>query len=151
MIGVCGGYQFLGHRYVDLDGTEIPGLGLLDVTTTARPGRLIGPVHARGTLWDRRFDLVGFENHGGRTTLGSGCRPLATVVKGHGNDGVDGSEGAAQGNVVGTYLHGPVLSSNPDLADALLQRALADRLHGEPLAPLDDHLEREAQRRTLAR
>ena len=144
VLGVCGGYQFLGGRYVLTDGRAIEGIGLLDVETHGGPERIVGRVRAGGSLWGRSFDLVGFENHGGRTTLGDGVRPLASVGKGQGNNGRDGTEGAVQGTVLGTYLHGPVLVANPELADALLARALEPVTGGSPLAPLDDEMERLA-------
>jgi CobQ-like glutamine amidotransferase family enzyme len=144
VIGICGGYQFLGRRYVDARGTAIEGLGLLDVETIAGEGRIVGNVRAEATLEDSSFDLFGFENHGGRTRLGPDARPLASVPAGQGNNGEDRTEGAVQGRVVGTYLHGPVLPANPRFADELLRMALAERLAGRPLEPLDDTLEESA-------
>ncbi|HXY72437.1 MAG TPA: glutamine amidotransferase [Actinomycetota bacterium] len=144
VIGICGGYQFLGRRYVDARGAVIEGLGILDVETIAGEGRIVGNVRAEATLRDERFELIGFENHGGRTRLGPDARPLATVPQGQGNNGGDRTEGAVQGTAVGTYLHGPVLPANPRFADELLRMALAERLGGEPLAPLDDALEEAA-------
>ncbi len=147
IIGVCGGYQLLGRSYMAADGTSIEGLGLLDVTTTApSSGRIVGRVHARAELWDRAFELFGFENHGGRTYVGPSASPLATTTKGQGNNGADRTEGAVQGNVIGTYLHGPVLPVNPSFADAVLERALGPLTGGRPLAPLDDRLEETARR-----
>jgi CobQ-like glutamine amidotransferase family enzyme len=147
VVGICGGYQLLGHEYEAADGTRIDGLGLLDARTAAGPGRIIGRVRARAHLFGREFELFGFENHGGRTTLGPSAAPLATVPRGQGNNGADRSEGAVQGGIVGTYLHGPVLPSNPDLADALLQRALG----GAPLEPLDDRFEELAHQEARKR
>jgi len=144
VIGICGGYQFLGRRYVDARGAVIEGLGILDVETIAGEGRIVGNVRAEATLREERFELIGFENHGGRTRLGPDARPLATVPQGQGNNGGDRTEGAVQGTAVGTYLHGPVLPANPRFADELLRMALAERLGGEPLAPLDDALEEAA-------
>jgi CobQ-like glutamine amidotransferase family enzyme len=144
VIGVCGGYQFLGHRYVDAAGVSIEGLGLLDMETVAGSDRIIGNVRARGTLAGASFELIGFENHAGRTALGPSAIPLATVPQGQGNNGRDGTEGAVQGRVVGSYLHGPVLPVNPGLADALLALALGDRLPAGRLEPLDDRLEEAA-------
>jgi CobQ-like glutamine amidotransferase family enzyme len=143
VLGVCGGYQFLGHRYVSADGGEIGGLGLLDVDTVAGEDRIIGRVRATARLWGHEFELVGFENHAGRTSLGRQATPLADVVMGDGNGG-DGTEGAIQATVVGTYLHGPVLPLNPAFADALLERALMPVLSGAPLDPLPDEAERRA-------
>jgi CobQ-like glutamine amidotransferase family enzyme len=86
--------------------------------------------------------LAGFENHGGRTRLGPGAKPLGRVLKGHGNDGRSGFEGVLGGphdTVVGTYLHGPLLPKNAHFADWLTSRAL-----GVELAPLEDSLEAAA-------
>jgi lipid II isoglutaminyl synthase (glutamine-hydrolysing) len=146
LFGICGGYQLLGHRYVPQTGPAVPGLGLLDAETRAGTPRIIGRVRADATLWGSPFELVGFENHGGRTLLGPAAEPLATVRRRRGNNGRDRAEGAVQGTLVGTYLHGPVLPLNPELADALLGRALARATGGEPLRPLDDRLEHWAHR-----
>jgi len=151
VFGVCGGYQLLGRSYILPDGRVIQGLGVLDVETRAARDRIVGPVQGEACLWDRSFDLVGFENHGGRTTLGPEARPLASVPRGHGNNGRDRIEGAVQGSVVGTYLHGPVLAINPHLTDATLVRALASLTGGEELKPLDDTLERRAHEGLRAR
>jgi CobQ-like glutamine amidotransferase family enzyme len=142
LLGVCGGYQLLGHSY-DLGDESIPGLGLLDLRTERGRGpRLIGNVAIEVDLPGAgRRVLAGFENHGGRTHLrdgGDGTEPLGRVLKGHGNNGVDRSEGARRGNVIGTYLHGPLLPKNAWFADWLIARALDLAL---PLAPLDDALE----------
>lgn len=146
VLGVCGGYQFLGHRYVSADGSEIRGLGLLDVETVAGEDRIIGRVRATARLWGDEFELVGFENHAGRTSLGPNATPLAEVVMGGGNGGDGPTEGAVQASVVGTYLHGPVLPLNPAFADALLGRALMPVTAGAPLEPLPDEVERRAHR-----
>jgi lipid II isoglutaminyl synthase (glutamine-hydrolysing) len=151
VVGVCGGYQFLGRRYVDAAGVPIEGLGLLDVETVAGPERIIGNVRARGSLGDSAFDLIGFENHAGRTTLGPSATPLATVPRGQGNNGVDGTEGAVQDRVIGSYLHGPVLPVNPGLADAILVLALRERLAEDRLESLDDRLEAAAHAAALDR
>ncbi len=147
VLGVCGGYQFLGHRYVAADGSEIRGLGLLDVETVAGSDRIIGRVRATASLWGHEFELVGFENHAGRTSLGAEATPLATVDMGVGNGGTGrsgGTEGAVQATAVGTYLHGPVLPLNPAFADALLERALTPLIADAPLEPLPDEMERLA-------
>jgi CobQ-like glutamine amidotransferase family enzyme len=141
VLGVCGGYQLLGHSYT-LDDEEIPGVGLLDVRTVREPGpRLIGNVAIDVSLEDRSHVLAGFENHGGRTYLGPDQQPLGRVLSGHGNDGRSGMEGAIAGNTIGTYLHGPLLPKNVWFADWLIARALG--LAPEDLAPLEDTLERE--------
>jgi CobQ-like glutamine amidotransferase family enzyme len=146
ILGVCGGYQLLGHRYAATNGAEVPGLGLLDVTTGAGRDRIVGRVSARAHVGERSFPLSGFENHAGRTRLGPNAVALATVPGGQGNNGEDGTEGAIQGTVVGTYLHGPVLPTAPEFADSLLSMALARVTAGAPLAPLDDTLETTARR-----
>jgi lipid II isoglutaminyl synthase (glutamine-hydrolysing) len=144
VLGVCGGYQLLGHSYA-LDDEEIPGIGLLDVRTVRNPGpRLIGNVAIEVSLDGTGATrvLAGFENHGGRTRLGEDAQPLGRVLKGHGNDGRSGFEGARRGNTIGTYLHGPLLPKNVWFADWLIARALG--IGVDELAPLDDAFEREA-------
>ncbi len=145
MLAVCGGYQLLGHSYAMGDET-LPGLGVVDMETVRGEGRLIGNAAISSPICDA--PIIGFENHGGRTNLGSGATPLGRVLAGsHGNNGADGTEGVLSGNVVGTYLHGPLLPKNPQVADWLLARALGRR--GESadiLHPLDDAAEQEANR-----
>jgi hypothetical protein len=142
VLGVCGGYQLLGHSYV-LGEQEIPGVGLLDVRTVREDGpRLIGNVAIEVTLdADDTRVLAGFENHGGRTHLGAGQQPLGRVLKGHGNDGRSGQEGARSANTIGTYLHGPLLPKNVWFADWLIARALG--IDPGELAPLEDEIERQ--------
>ena len=153
VLAVCGGYQLLGHEYVDAGGRRLAGLGLLDLRTQAAPGRWIGNVvlEAEPSLGLTPPTLVGFENHGGRTRLGPSLRPLGRVVVGGGNNGEDGGEGVVEGRIVGTYLHGSILPKNPALADWLLGAALAHRDGAAPgpLAPLDDSLELAAHRRAI--
>jgi CobQ-like glutamine amidotransferase family enzyme len=167
VLGVCGGYQLLGHSYT-LDDEEIPGVGLLDVRTVREHGpRLIGNIAIEVSLAElggrgaapapgtgggasgapAGAILAGFENHAGRTYLGPGASALGRVIAGHGNDGSSGLEGAARDGVIGTYLHGPLLPKNSWFADWLIARALA----GDPaeLAPLPDVLEREAHESAL--
>jgi hypothetical protein len=118
VLAVCGAFQLLGRVYHDGRGREIPGLGLLDLETAASGPRLVGEV----VTTSREGELLtGFENHGGRSVLGPGVEPLGRVLRG-GNNGRDATEGARQGAVLGTYLHGPVLARNPALADLLLPR-----------------------------
>jgi len=142
VLGICGGYQLLGHSYT-LGEEEIEGVGLLDVRTVrARNGeRLIGNVAIETQLGGARV-LAGFENHGGRTSLGPEAEPLGRVLRGHGNDGRSGFEGARAGNTLGTYLHGPLLPKNAWFADWLIAQAL--KLEERELAPLEDELERRA-------
>ena len=140
ILGVCGGYQLLGHSYAFGD-EEAPGIGLVDLRTVrSETGpRLIGNVAIEVDLpgADRPRVLAGFENHGGRTHLGAGEQALGRVLRGNGNSGDSGLEGVIREGVIGTYLHGPLLPKNAWFADWLLQRALGlDRLE-----PLDDALE----------
>src|SRR5437879_3221571 len=138
VLAVCGGYQLLGHYYQTAEGERFPGIGLIDVRTEAGKKRFIGDVVVDSTI--EGIDpptLVGFENHSGRTFLGTAARPLGRVRLGSGNNGSDGTEGCLQGGVVGTYLHGSLLPKNPHLADYLIRRALSR--HGvSELARLDD-------------
>lgn len=151
VLAVCGGFQLLGHGYRDADGTAIRGLGVLDAQTVAPPrkarrciGNIVVETGFAGTL-------VGFENHGGRTTLGR-CPPLGRVRKGFGNNGRDHLEGARYRNCFGTYMHGSLLPKNPRFADYLLQAALQRKYGvGAHLEALDDALELQAQRAAISR
>jgi hypothetical protein len=152
VLAVCGGYQLLGHDYVDAEGRVLEGLGLLDLRSRAGEDRWIGNVliEAEPSMGLAQPTLVGFENHGGRTHLGPGLRPLGRAVVGGGNNGEDGGEGVVAGRVVGTYLHGSLLPKNPALADWLLAAALAHRDGADQpvaLTPLDDSLEAAAHAR----
>jgi CobQ-like glutamine amidotransferase family enzyme len=143
VLGVCGGYQLLGRSYELGPGEELPGVELLDVRTVREDGpRLIGNVAIEVSLDGAEHILAGFENHGGRTHLGAGQAPLGRVLKGYGNDGRSGFEGARSGNVIGTYLHGPLLPKNIWFADWLIATALG--VDVSELAPLDDTLETQA-------
>ena len=144
LLAVCGGYQFLGHRYT-MGDESVEGLGIVDMETVRGEGRLIGNAVIESDI--ASMPVVGFENHGGRTTLGAGVKPLGRVLGAtHGNNGEDGFEGVHQGNLIGTYLHGPLLPKNPQVADYLLVRALERRGGSCELAPLDDAVEAEANR-----
>jgi lipid II isoglutaminyl synthase (glutamine-hydrolysing) len=146
LLAVCGGYQLLGHSY-ELERERLPGLGLADLETVREPGeRLIGNVAIEADLGSGPQTIAGFENHGGRTYLGDGATALGRVLKGHGNNGRDGLEGVRRGNLIGTYLHGPLLPKNAWLADSLIALALERRYGDAPeLEPLDDRLELAAQ------
>jgi lipid II isoglutaminyl synthase (glutamine-hydrolysing) len=138
ILAVCGGYQLLGGSY-ELGAETLPGVGLVDLhTVRSDDARLIGNVAIEVELDAKtRRVLAGFENHGGRTFLGD-AQPLGRVLKGHGNNGGDGREGVRAGNVIGTYLHGPLLPKNAWFADWLIETALG---LPEPLGALDDDLE----------
>ena len=151
VLAVCGGYQLLGRSY-QLGDETIPGLGIADLETVREPGpRLIGNIAIEADLDGEQCVLAGFENHGGRTHLGSSAQPLGRVLHGHGNNGTDGHEGVRLRNVIGTYMHGPLLPKNAWLADHLIAQALERRTGSRPdLEPLDDELERAAHDGALA-
>ena len=139
VLGICGGFQLLGHAY-ELGDEEIPGLGLVDLRTVRVDShRLVGNVAIEVALDGAPRVLAGFENHGGRTHLGSGERPLGKVLRGHGNTGESGFEGVVRDGVIGTYLHGPLLPKNAWFADWLIARCT-----GTQPEPLDDALENAA-------
>ena len=139
ILGICGGFQLLGHAY-ELGDEEIPGLGLVDLRTVRVDShRLVGNVAIEVELDGAPRVLAGFENHGGRTHLGPGQRPLGKVLRGHGNTGESGFEGVVRDGVIGTYLHGPLLPKNAWFADWLIARCT-----GTQPEPLDDALENAA-------
>ena len=131
VLAICAAIQVLGHWYETAAGERVDGVGLLDVTTSPQPERTIGEVISTPLIEGLSEPLTGFENHRGGTVLGPDARPLAAVLTGAGNRLGDGFDGAVQGSVVATYLHGPCLARNPELADLLLTRVLG------PLAPLE--------------
>lgn len=150
---VCAAYQFVGHYYKPYQGEKIPGAGIFDLYTE-HPGdqakRLIGNVVAKIIGTD--ITIVGFENHGGRTYLGPKMKPFAKVIRGFGNNGEDGYEGAMYKNAIGSYFHGPLLPKNPEIADWLIQKALQKK-YGKKiiLEPLGDALAKIAKRAVLSR
>lgn len=131
VLAICAAIQVLGHWYETAAGERVEGVGLLDVTTSPQPARTIGEVVSTPLIEGLSEPLTGFENHRGGTVLGLDARPLAAVLTGAGNRLGDGFDGAVQGSVVATYLHGPCLARNPELADLLLSRVVG------PLAPLE--------------
>ncbi|CAN5699675.1 glutamine amidotransferase [soil metagenome] len=147
VLGVCGGYQLMGHYYETLEGEKLPGVGIFDLYT--EPGgqdepRLIGNVLVRVPLADGSTrEAVGFENHGGRTYLGD-VEPLGEVVAGYGNNGKDAGEGARRLNAYGTYLHGSLLPKNPWLTDQFILEAIRRVDETFDLEPLDDLTEKKA-------
>ncbi|HVB27070.1 MAG TPA: glutamine amidotransferase [Mycobacteriales bacterium] len=144
VFAVCAGFQILGRSFLEGTGHRRQGLGLLDCVTDRLPGtRAVGEVVARPA--DPRIGtLTGYENHGGRTRLGPLASPLATVTTGIGNGEGSRTEGARQGSIIATYLHGPALARNPGLADAVLRLAT-----GGVLDDLDDTEEEELRRERL--
>jgi len=126
VLAICAAIQVLGHWYETSSGERVDGVGLLDVTTSPQPTRTIGEVVSRPMPRGLTERLTGFENHRGGTVLGSAASPLGTVVKGAGNRAGDGVDGAVQGSVVATYMHGPCLARNPELADLLLSKVVGE-------------------------
>jgi lipid II isoglutaminyl synthase (glutamine-hydrolysing) len=145
LLAVCGGYQLLGHSY-QMGEEKLPGLGIADLETVREPGeRLIGNVAIEVNLGGEPRLIAGFENHGGRTYLGPDAEPLGRVLSGHGNNDRDGLEGVKRDNLIGTYLHGPLLPKNAWLADHLIALGLERHYGTRPdLEPLDDKLEEAA-------
>ena len=145
MLMVCGMYQLFGDTFITKEGAVIKGAGILPLHTEASGERMIGNIAI-----DTEFgSVVGYENHSGKTWLHEGCLPFGRVVKGHGNNGTDGLEGARLNNIFASYVHGPILSKNPKLADGLLGLALKNR--GIALEDIGDSLEIEAARIALLR
>ncbi|MCB7522987.1 glutamine amidotransferase [[Clostridium] hylemonae] len=140
VIAVCGGYQLLGKYYKTEEGT-IEGLDLVDIYTEQGEGRLIDNIVLESSVCS--MPVVGFENHGGRTFINDNT-PFGRVLYGAGNDGESGYEGVVYKNVIGTYLHGPLLPKNPEICDWLIQRALERRYGCAELESLDDSREKAA-------
>ena len=141
LLAVCGGYQMLGSYYETYDGTRCDFTDILDLYTVGGVKRMIGNYKFQCTEAAGGSIIVGFENHSGRTMLGSGLEPLGKVLAGYGNNGEDDTEGAHYKNVFGTYSHGPVLPKNPEFCDHLLLTALQRKYGTAELAPLDDSFE----------
>ena len=140
-LGICGGYQLMGHYYQPFEADRLNGISLLDAYTVAGKRRFIGNVTAVSDFLTPST-LVGFENHSGLTYIQGETKPLAVVSVGSGNNGTDRTEGARYKNVFGTYLHGSLLPKNPHFADYLLKLALQKRYSDEiDLPPLNDDLE----------
>ena len=140
-LAICGGYQMLGKSYETYDGKRFDFIGALDVATMGSENRMIGNYLFECTPESGGSLVVGFENHSGKTYLGSGVSPLGHVRKGFGNNGADGTEGARYRNVFGTYSHGPLLPKNPAFCDFLLKTALERKYGACELQPLDDRAE----------
>lgn len=126
MLMICGLYQLFGHEFITANDERIAGVGIFDITTTASNKRLIGNITVTNTEFG---EIIGFENHSGLTILGKNATPLANVIKGAGNNGDDKTEGARYRNIIGSYMHGPLLPKNPRLADWLIAKA-AERSFG---------------------
>lgn len=131
VLAICAAVQVLGHWYETSSGERVDGVGMLDATTSPQDSRTIGELVSKPLLPGLTQRLTGFENHRGGTVLGSAASPLAAVTKGAGNRLGDGFDGVVQGSVVATYMHGPCLARNPELADHLLSKVVGE------LAPLE--------------
>ncbi len=152
VLSICGTYQLLGHYFQPGESTSLPGIGVFDAWTIAGPKRFIGDTVIRTDAAGAPLEIVGFENHSGRTFLGPRGQAFGQVVVGAGNNGDDRGEGARYRNAFGSYLHGPLLPKNPALADHLLRLALNRRYGaGVELAQLDDSTENDAHRRVVTR
>jgi len=162
VLAVCAGYQMLGHYYKTARGNDLPGLHVFDAYTVHRATQVnasldsipeAGEVRSVQTLiveW-QGTTLVGFENHGGRTYLNPGAKPLGRVLVGGGNNSEDKTEGCVYKNAIGTYLHGPLLPKNPHFADFLISKALSHRVGTDvELSPLNDELEFNAHKHILS-
>ncbi len=147
---ICGAYQFLGKYYKDAYGTRIPGLGIFDMYTESKKDspRLIGNIVVSP---NNESTLVGFENHGGRTYLADKSTAFAKVIKGFGNNGEDETEGIRYKNSIGTYMHGPILPSNPSMAVELLQLAIEKKYDKKVKLNFDDTLAKKAKKIILNR
>ena len=146
-LAICGGYQLLGKSYITPLGETLDGLGILDIRTEGGDTRFIGNTIIENLETSEIY--VGFENHSGRTYIGN-LNPLGKVIKGFGNNGEDGFEGCHYKNTFGTYLHGSLLSKNPELADKLISLALIKKYGEFELTPLDDTLEKKAKQSIIA-
>jgi hypothetical protein len=131
VLAICAAVQVLGHWYETSAGERVDGVGMLDATTSPQESRTIGELATKPLLHGLTERLTGFENHRGGTVLGPAASPLGAVVKGAGNRWGDGFDGAVQGSVIATYMHGPCLARNPQLADLLLGTVVGE------LPPLD--------------
>ena len=140
MLMICGLFQLFGHRFVTQTGSELKGIGVLDVETRGGDERMIGNIVLHS---DEFGEIIGYENHSGNTKLGPGSQPLGRVLQGSGNNPDDGTEGARTGNVIGSYLHGALLPKNPAISDFLIGTA-AERRYGSfaPSAAMPESVER---------
>ena len=148
---ICGGFQLFGEHYKDAENNLIKGLGIFDYYTessTDKKQRCIGNIVIESKITGKTLKLVGFENHGGQTY--GVTSPFGRVLFGNGNTFQNSYEGMMLDNFIGTYLHGPLLSKNPELSDHIIKTCLARKYH-KPihLAPLDDTFENRAREEML--
>lgn len=148
MLVICGLYQLFGSFFKTTDGHTIDGIGIFDIETHAGPERLIGNI----TTHSEQFgEIIGYENHSGQTFLGSHAKPLATIIKGAGNNGQDNTEGAIVKNVIGSYLHGSLLPKNPVIADFLIEKAASRKFGDFTPTVIDDRFAKLAREHALKR
>ena len=148
---ICGGYQMLGSYYKTWDGQMCDFIGAIDYYTVGAKDRMIGNFMYKCSAESGGSTVVGFENHSGKTFLGSGVSPLGTILSGYGNNGEDKTEGVRYNNVFGTYSHGPVLPKNPQLTDFILKTALSQKYTSFDFEPLDDTFENNANEYMIKR
>lgn len=148
---ICGGYQMMGSYYETYDGKRCDFIGAVDFYTVGSKQRMIGNYKFRCADGAGGSVVVGFENHSGKTYLGTDAAPLGQVLAGFGNNGEDGTEGVHHKNLFGCYCHGPMLPKNPAFCDMLLQTALERRYGAVTLDPLDDRAELAAHDEMCAR
>lgn len=148
MLMICGLYQLFGKFFKTTDGDVIEGIGIFDAETHAGPERLIGNITIDSELFGK---IIGYENHSGQTFLGSGVQPLGNVRVGAGNNGADGLEGALFKNVIGSYLHGPLLPKNPAIADFLINKAAIKKYGEFKPSKINDRLTELARATALKR
>jgi hypothetical protein len=145
---VCGLYQLFGRAFVTADGHRIQGTSILDLETHANKDRLIGNIIVQSPQFG---EIVGYENHSGLTKLDNPADCLGKVIDGAGNNGQDGTEGCFYKNCIGTYMHGPILPKNPQIADYLIKKAIERQGKNIELKKLNDHEEEQAHRSAVSR
>jgi len=148
MLMICGLYQLFGKFFKTQDGHIIQGIEILDIETHAGTERLIGNITTHSSQFG---DIIGYENHSGQTFLGSSVRPLATIIKGAGNNGQDDTEGAVYKNVIGSYIHGSLLPKNPAIADFLIEQAAIAKFGEFTPTVIDDRFAELAREHALKR
>lgn len=154
LLSICGGYQLLQKYFKTAGGKKIPGIGLFDAYTEASEERMMNNLLIRISPQikidtAKSENLIGFENHSGKTYLGSDTEALGTVIKGNGNNGEDKTEGTIYKNAFGCYLHGSLLPKNPHFADYLIKKALERKYTKVKLKPIDDTLEWQAHKSAI--
>ncbi|KZX15028.1 cobyric acid synthase [Methanobrevibacter cuticularis] len=142
LLAICGSYQMFGNSYSDINEEKIPCLEIFDIETISQENRLIGNIIIENTQNLNPKNIIGFENHGGRSY--HDYKPLGNVKLGYGNNGKDGYEGMIYNNFIGSYLHGPILPKNPHLADYIILKALQNKYDIDSLNCLDDSIEKNA-------